>query len=267
MQAGCLPTGGGAMSGMFADEGEGRHSRRRFIRTLALGGAVSVVTGARWSAHVVAAVRPASTSLGFARVRLRVADFPPLTRDFGSVRVGFTGLNVIGPVPPFIVTRDGAAWHAVSSECTHAGCIIPAFSSSNKVAVCPCHGSAYAVDGHVIRGPATLALTSYPVREGGDGTLTLEMAEFPEYDVAIEQVASAPPARLGLTFFALRNLEYEIYAAAGAAGPWEKRSFATTPAGAVDRTLLTGTGVPTTVYVERTADVGLFSVGARVKAV
>lgn len=38
------------------------------------------------------------------------------------------------------------------ARCTHAGC---ALGISDGAAVCPCHGSRFAFDGEVIRGPAT----------------------------------------------------------------------------------------------------------------
>jgi len=39
--------------------------------------------------------------------------------------------------------------------CTHLGCVVPWYPEGNKFQ-CPCHGSQYAPDGHVIRGPAPL---------------------------------------------------------------------------------------------------------------
>lgn len=41
--------------------------------------------------------------------------------------------------------------------CTHLGCVVPWSVAVNKFQ-CPCHGSQYAPDGHVVRGPAPLPL-------------------------------------------------------------------------------------------------------------
>jgi cytochrome b6-f complex iron-sulfur subunit len=41
--------------------------------------------------------------------------------------------------------------------CTHLGCVVPWSAAQNKF-ICPCHGSQYAPDGHVVRGPAPLPL-------------------------------------------------------------------------------------------------------------
>jgi cytochrome b6-f complex iron-sulfur subunit len=49
---------------------------------------------------------------------------------------------------------------AVSAVCTHEGCICD-FDQAAKVVSCPCHGSQFGQDGHVLRGPARKALRSY----------------------------------------------------------------------------------------------------------
>lgn len=54
----------------------------------------------------------------------------------------------------FAVSRDAdGTLRAVSARCTHMGCIVswnPAEASWD----CPCHGSRFAPDGHVLQGPA-----------------------------------------------------------------------------------------------------------------
>lgn len=56
------------------------------------------------------------------------------------------------------VYRDPAGIvHAVSSVCSHLGCIVK-FNPSEKSWDCPCHGSRFDVDGKVLDGPATRAL-------------------------------------------------------------------------------------------------------------
>ena len=44
--------------------------------------------------------------------------------------------------------------HASSPRCTHMGCTVD-WNEAERTWDCPCHGSRYDLDGHVIHGPAT----------------------------------------------------------------------------------------------------------------
>ena len=59
-----------------------------------------------------------------------------------------------------VVRTDVATFVALSAVCTHAGCIVRYTPSGHDV-TCPCHGSAFALDGSVIQGPAALPLAQY----------------------------------------------------------------------------------------------------------
>jgi cytochrome b6-f complex iron-sulfur subunit len=68
----------------------------------------------------------------------------------------------LGPHDPFLppgrsvaVFRDPEGVYAVSTVCTHLGCIVKAEAGRFD---CPCHGSRFALDGSVIKGPAPKAL-------------------------------------------------------------------------------------------------------------
>lgn len=250
----------------------GGDSRRQFVKTLVLGGAASIVAGVKWQGTAIASVGPARAPASFPGgggvLHLRLADFPPLAAAFGSIRLGFAALNVVAPMSPFILSRDGAKYYCVSAECTHAGCIIPSFLASRaKTSTCGCHGSRYAVDGSVLGGPATLPLSSYPLEVRDDGTLRIGLTDFPEYELRIEQVLGGDGNRAALTFFALRNVEYEVLSGETANGPFKARPFGTTPGGAVDQTIFKGNGVPATVYVDRPGTAGVLVISARVKTV
>jgi cytochrome b6-f complex iron-sulfur subunit len=47
--------------------------------------------------------------------------------------------------------------YGLNAVCTHLGCVVPWTPAANKFQ-CPCHGSQYAPDGSVVRGPAPLPL-------------------------------------------------------------------------------------------------------------
>ena len=61
--------------------------------------------------------------------------------------------------------------HAVSSICTHLGCIV---SVSETGFSCPCHGSKYDRNGKVIAGPAPRNLPWWKISQSLDGTLIVD---------------------------------------------------------------------------------------------
>ncbi len=67
------------------------------------------------------------------------------------------GVSFYGTV---IVSKNKKGIKVLSSKCTHLGCKIN--ESNGNSLVCPCHGSQYAFDGSVIKGPAGKALKNIP---------------------------------------------------------------------------------------------------------
>jgi len=51
-----------------------------------------------------------------------------------------------------ILTRSADGMQIFSAHCTHLGCIID--QQQNGVMICPCHGSRFSTEGHVLNGPA-----------------------------------------------------------------------------------------------------------------
>jgi Rieske Fe-S protein len=64
------------------------------------------------------------------------------------------------------IIKDGNNVHAISRVCTHLGCIVKASDTGFD---CPCHGSKFAKDGSVIKGPAPKGLPWLELKHlGGD---------------------------------------------------------------------------------------------------
>lgn len=79
-------------------------------------------------------------------------------------------------ITPIGVARDADGHeHRVNATCTHLGCIVQ-FNKGEQTWDCPCHGSRFALDGSVIDGPATKALSDAtdqePPRPGRSSTRT-----------------------------------------------------------------------------------------------
>ena len=53
------------------------------------------------------------------------------------------------------IIRDADGLYAVSTICTHLGCVIKPGAAGFE---CPCHGSKFALNGDVVKGPAPRAL-------------------------------------------------------------------------------------------------------------
>jgi len=67
--------------------------------------------------------------------------------------------------------RDEEGVYALSIVCTHLGCVIKPTAQGFD---CPCHGSRFALDGSVVKGPAPKALPWLSVRTGGKGVILVD---------------------------------------------------------------------------------------------
>jgi glycine/D-amino acid oxidase-like deaminating enzyme/nitrite reductase/ring-hydroxylating ferredoxin subunit len=81
------------------------------------------------------------------------------TDELGNGQAGVLrrGASFVG------VRRDEAGrLHELSAVCTHLGCVV-GWNADERTWDCPCHGSRFAPDGHVVNGPAKIGLAR---REG-----------------------------------------------------------------------------------------------------
>ena len=78
-------------------------------------------------------------------------------------------------VPPgraVAIYKDAQGVYAVSSICTHLGCVVKPNAEGFE---CPCHGSRFAADGEVTKGPAPRPLPWLKVTVAG-GAITVDEA-------------------------------------------------------------------------------------------
>jgi len=109
----------------------------------------------------LASVWAAASALMFACVGiLRLPKAAVLASPSRKFRVSLPESLVAGEpfVPPgraVALFRNADGVHAVSTVCTHLGCIVKAGAAGFE---CPCHGSRFAPDGSVTKGPAPAPL-------------------------------------------------------------------------------------------------------------
>lgn len=133
-------------------------TRRRFLDRLGRASAVVACAGASGAAASCAAARWAPHE--------RVGASAVVAREAFDSRNGVL-LDVAGlPAPIYLHRDDDGSFSAVLTRCTHRGCTA---APQGRRIVCPCHGSEYAPDGAVLRGPAERDLLRFPVHVDAEG--------------------------------------------------------------------------------------------------
>ena len=125
----------------------------------------------------LSALWSAVVAMGFALVgsaRLpRAAVVPSPSRKF---RVTLpeslpAGEAFLPPGRSVAVFRDAEGVYAISRICTHLGCLV---KNEGEGFQCPCHGSRFALDGTVTKGPAPKALPWMGVTRVAAGTYMVD---------------------------------------------------------------------------------------------
>jgi cytochrome b6-f complex iron-sulfur subunit len=82
------------------------------------------------------------------------------------------------------IYRDNTGVKVVSSICTHLGCAIEKIENGFQ---CPCHGSQYDREGHVLSGPALKDLPWYRLYRSMDGQIIVDLTKTvdPDYKLPV----------------------------------------------------------------------------------
>jgi Rieske Fe-S protein len=112
---------------------------------------------------------PARKTLGatkeFAKENLNVAAqyadlvTPGELDDVSQINSGEGAIVRRGMAKIAVHRDDDGVLHERSAFCTHLGCVVQ-WNSIEKTWDCPCHGSRFQTDGHVVNGPAIRALAN-----------------------------------------------------------------------------------------------------------
>lgn len=135
--------------------------RRRFFQ----------VTGL--TACGVSAGGAAALSLDF--LEPRVLFEPPTRFTLGPPDALDVGTVLTSEAHRAYVIRRPDGFCALSSVCTHLGCITR-FQPDENVIACPCHGSRFALDGEVLEGPAPRPLPWLEVSLSPKGEIEVDTA-------------------------------------------------------------------------------------------
>lgn len=137
-----------------------------------------------WLTGSVIAVWAASTAaLTGLFLKPRVTYGPPFRVPIGKPDAFTSGVQMVFPDAKMVVRRQGNKFAAISTVCTHLGCIV---NPSDTGFDCPCHGSTYDDRGFVTGGPAPKGLEWYRVSLTPSGELMVDKHDVVEPDTFLE---------------------------------------------------------------------------------
>ena len=160
----------GLVDDLKADVGQAELGRRKLLGLLT--GSTLAIAGLGTTITTVSFLRP--TVLFEPPTRFKVGD--PADIPIGA-------LIVMAAQKTFIV-RTEAGFVALSSVCTHLGCVAR-YEDESKAITCPCHGSNFDTAGKVTAGPAPRPLDRRHL-ELADGQLIVDVHKKAADDFVLE---------------------------------------------------------------------------------
>jgi cytochrome b6-f complex iron-sulfur subunit len=94
------------------------------------------------------------------------------------------GTVVALPQQKLYIVHSPAGFFALSATCTHLGCLTKYEPELNRI-FCPCHGSRFSPDGHVVAGPAPRPLPRLQLTLD-QGSLVVDSAKTVEPDFVLK---------------------------------------------------------------------------------
>lgn len=99
---------------------------------------------------------------------------PPHKANLGPLARFAPGLETYVQSARVFVKRDEGGVRAMSGVCTHLGCTV---RKEGEGYVCPCHGSRYDHEGHVVSGPAPAALAFLELERDPQANLIVDLTK------------------------------------------------------------------------------------------
>lgn len=160
-------------SAAAAAQSAAKMSRRNFNFALLIAWGLIAATSATFGAMFQAFFGPKVLKEPKTMWRVgRMDDYsiPGVYENFKRTPAGSAGFWIVNlsPTDPKLV--------ALSTICTHLGCI-PNWLSSESKFKCPCHGSGYYVTGVNFEGPTPRPLERYPISRDADGYVVVDQSK------------------------------------------------------------------------------------------
>ena len=112
-----------------------------------------------------------STFSNFVFIKPRATYGQPQRFNIGKPEEYPSGTRISLDARGVCIVRDGGKMAAISTTCTHLGCIV---GIAETGFACPCHGSRFDQDGNVTGGPAPKALPWYKVSLAPNGEVEVD---------------------------------------------------------------------------------------------
>jgi nitrite reductase/ring-hydroxylating ferredoxin subunit len=138
-------------------------ARRRGRRRLGMGlsaMATAAATASAWLGGHLSFVR--GVGVNQTAFESLPKDWTPVLDESDLEEGRLNQASVDGALITIVKARDGI--HAILDRCSHRGCSLHEGKFEGTTITCPCHGSAFKLDGTVVKGPATSPQPSFDVR-------------------------------------------------------------------------------------------------------